>query len=890
MLSAGAKLGPYEILAPLGAGGMGEVYRAHDSKLDRDVALKVLPAGLATDLAALARFEREARAVAQLSHPNILAIHDFGKEGEIAYAVLELLEGETLRKRLEAGALPARKAVEVAVQIADGLAAAHEKGIVHRDVKPENVFLTGQGRVKLLDFGLAKETRPGSALAPTVLAAGPATEAGTILGTVRYMSPEQVRGEAVDHRSDIFSFGAVLYEMLAGRQAFSRDTAAESMTAILKEEPPEIPTTGAGPSPALQRIVQHCLEKKPGERFQSARDVAFALQALSGSAVTTGAATAVERRAAGKWLLAALVIAVVILGAVATWRLMPSTPGPAVRAVTSLARLTHEVGDSEWPSWSPDGSLLAYSSDRSGNSEIYVRRREGGQDVRITDDPAEDVQPAFSPDGGTVAFVSTRSSRTGLIRIGGNFTRVRAYGGDLWVVPALGGPQRRLASDANSPAWLPDGSGILYVNGPENRRAILEVQATGGAVRTLLSSEQSAWEIDRIGCSPDGRWVSLETDLGNILLMPAAGGKPRALVKGLGHAWDAAGRLYVVANEPQGGSRIEVIEVSAAGELMRKEPVTVSLMTAELMQLAVSSDGRRIAVPEREASRNLVRLPLAPGGGAPSGPEEPLTSERETDSYPSISSDGRRIVFASDVLGHNDLSILDIETRRRESLQLPGADLAQQSPSWMPDGRQILFNRLREGSPTAIWVVAVDGSRLEELVRRTSQGAYTSSPSPDGKRLAYVDRVGSVQQVFVVDLATRRTARITDTPGDKFDAVFSPDGRWLAVTAAEHGTVQLFRVSASGGPLQQLTTGAERMRHPIISRDGKWIYIQPSHRNIYRLPAEGGNLEQVTHFPEAGLFVEEPTLSPDGRYLYYCRQRGGASLWLMTLGESGPGS
>jgi serine/threonine-protein kinase len=278
-LSSGLRLGPYEILSPLGAGGMGEVYRARDSKLDRDVALKVLPPHLSQDPAARDRFEREAKAVAALSHPNILSIFDFGSHEGVAYAVTELLEGETLRQRLSAGALPTRKAVEYAVGMAQGLAAAHEKGIVHRDLKPENIFVTRDGRVKLLDFGLARvvsvlESPSGSA----VLTAAGATEPGAILGTIGYMSPEQVRGGAADHRCDIFSFGAVFYEMLTGRRAFQRESAVETMMAILREEPPELREGSRTLPPELVEIVTHCLEKKPDERFQSARDLAFALR------------------------------------------------------------------------------------------------------------------------------------------------------------------------------------------------------------------------------------------------------------------------------------------------------------------------------------------------------------------------------------------------------------------------------------------------------------------------------------------------------------------------------------------------------------------------------------------------------------------------------------
>ncbi|MGH9399129.1 MAG: protein kinase domain-containing protein [Thermoanaerobaculia bacterium] len=276
-IAAGDRLGPYEILAPLGAGGMGEVYRARDTRLERDVAVKVLPESLVEDAGALSRFEREAKAVAALSHPNILAIHDFGRQERVVYAVMELLEGETLRDRLAASALPQRKALDYALQIAQGLAAAHERGIVHRDLKPQNIFVTRDGLVKIFDFGLAKSLRPAAAPGGQT---GAATEPGLVLGTVGYMSPEQVKGAATDHRSDLFSFGAMLYEMLAGERAFQKDNDVETLIAILKEEPPELSRPGRPVAQDLADLVAHCLEKKPEERFQSARDLAFALRVV----------------------------------------------------------------------------------------------------------------------------------------------------------------------------------------------------------------------------------------------------------------------------------------------------------------------------------------------------------------------------------------------------------------------------------------------------------------------------------------------------------------------------------------------------------------------------------------------------------------------------------
>ena len=281
-LASGSKLGPYEIVAPLGAGGMGEVYRAKDARLGREVAVKVLPASFSNDPDRLRRSEQEARAAGVLNHPNITAVHDIGTVDGAPYVVTELLEGETLRSRLAGGPLAPRRAIEYALQIAHGLAAAHEKGIVHRDLKPENLFVTKDGRVKILDFGLAKLTQPEKAGPQTSLPTETAgTEPGVVLGTLGYMSPEQVRGRTADARSDIFSFGAILYEMLSGRRAFHGDSAAETMSAILREEPPDLSVTNQSVSPGLERIVRHCIEKNPEQRFHSAHDVAFALEALS---------------------------------------------------------------------------------------------------------------------------------------------------------------------------------------------------------------------------------------------------------------------------------------------------------------------------------------------------------------------------------------------------------------------------------------------------------------------------------------------------------------------------------------------------------------------------------------------------------------------------------
>src|SRR6266704_3337067 len=288
-LAAGTKLGPYEIIAPLGAGGMGEVYRARDTRLGRDVAVKVLPSSFSADADRLRRFEQEACAAGALNHPNILIVHDIGTHDGSPYVVSELLEGETLRQRISGATLPQRKVIDYALQIAHGLAAAHEKGIVHRDLKPDNLFITKDGRVKILDFGLAKltGTADGDLSQTSIPTRRVDTEPGKVMGTVGYMSPEQVRGRAADARSDIFSFGAILYEMLSGKRAFHGESAVETMSAILREDPPDLSVTNQSISPGLERIVRHCLEKNPEQRFHSAHDLAFDLEALSGTSATS---------------------------------------------------------------------------------------------------------------------------------------------------------------------------------------------------------------------------------------------------------------------------------------------------------------------------------------------------------------------------------------------------------------------------------------------------------------------------------------------------------------------------------------------------------------------------------------------------------------------------
>jgi eukaryotic-like serine/threonine-protein kinase len=594
VLTLGSRLGPYEVYAPLGAGGMGEVYRARDSKLNRDVAIKILPEALAADPLALARFEREAQAVAALSHPNILAIHDFGREHDTAYAVMELLEGETLRARLAHGALPARKAVELAGQIAEGLAAAHEKGIVHRDLKPENVFITHDGRAKVLDFGLAKRADSASSPSASMQATSGHTGPGMVLGTAAYMSPEQVRGEAVDHRSDIFSFGAVLYEMLCGRQAFGRETATESMTAILKEDPPEIAIAGPGASPGLQRIVQHCVEKKPGERFQSARDIAFALQALSGT--SSGSASIREdvplTRPAMRRMIGPLIgaLAGALLALVALKYVQGRQAGSAVAQppLPSFRKLTFGRGAIDGARFVPGSRDIAYSARWQGSPSTVYLLREGSVEPRALDAPGA-LLLATSAQGGA-AVMTAPALNNGLIE------------GPLSVLPLAGGGPREISRIALNADFAEDGAEVCLITRGEGNGFQLEWPP--GEV--LLKPSSDPLRNPRLR---GGRLAFFEASAAAVtdgeIRVVSKGGQPRTLLRCTGFtslAWGPDGQEIWFSTSDGHESQIRAVTLEGRARLMARYPGRVDLVD-------VDAAGRGLVIASTQVRQAYGRAP-----------------------------------------------------------------------------------------------------------------------------------------------------------------------------------------------------------------------------------------------------------------------------------------
>ena len=541
-LASGTRLGPYEVGPQLGAGGMGEVYRARDPRLGRDVAIKVLPASFSDDDESLRRFEQEARAASALNHPGILTIHDFGRHDGAPYVVAELLEGQNLRDRMAGSALPIRKALDYAIQLARGLAAAHEKGIVHRDLKPENVFVTVDGRVKILDFGLAKMSRPGLSHGTAIDGPTLGTEPGMILGTVGYMSPEQVRGLPADHRSDIFSFGAILYEMVTGEQAFKRSSPVETLSAILKEEPREISQGSAKVPPDLARILGHCLEKDPAERFQSALDIAFDLDTLARASGREPAVTAVApgRTSRTSWLPIALA-ALATLGigfAVGALR-RTDVPAPSV----AVHRLTDFAGLEETPAISPDGKSVAFTAHVGHRRQVWVRLLAGGAALQLTRDDVDHEAPRWAPDGASLVYYCPPSDGEAQ--------------GTVWEVPALGGSPRRITSSIGGADISHDGTRIAFFRFEKDEIHLIVSSRDGAAPRVIARLPLGSYYLSP-RWAPDDQSIAYQRGYvftHDIFAVSANGGEPQRISREgrmlSGFTWtaDGAGIVYSSARE-----------------------------------------------------------------------------------------------------------------------------------------------------------------------------------------------------------------------------------------------------------------------------------------------------------------------------------------------------
>jgi Tol biopolymer transport system component len=886
-LTAGQRLGPYEIVAPIGAGGMGEVYRARDTRLERDVAVKVLPVRLAEDPEALARFEREAKAVAALSHPGILAIHDFGRDaGGTAYAAMELLDGETLRQRLAGGALPARKAVDYSLQMAQALAAAHEKGIVHRDLKPENVFLTRDGRVKVLDFGLAKrEVEPASGSDTHSPTLAQATEPGAVLGTVGYMSPEQVRGEPVDARSDIFSLGSVLYEMLSGRRAFARDTAAETMTAILREDPTDLLASAESLPPAVGHIVQHCLEKQPSERFQSARDLAFDLSSLADSRVRherVGEAGA--RRWVGHYGRTVVLVAVAGLLGLLAGRLM-SRPGKTTTSAVfgaSFVQLTDQPGIEKDPCLSPDGKSVVYAADNGGQLDLFLQRVGGRNPINLTpDSPTNDHQPAFSPDGERIAFRSERE------------------GGGIFVMGSTGESVKRLTDFGYDPSWSPDGREIAVATtsfyyptdlsgGPND---VWAVDVATGKKRPVT---RGGWAMQP-RWSPHGRRIAywgLRGNSGQRDLWTVAADGSEADTGGVAvtddapldwsPAWAPDG-AYLYFSSSRGGTmnlwRVPIDEASGR-TLGKPEPLTTPSLWSG--QPSLSRDGRQLAFATLDWRSTLLRVGFDPVKEEIVGSPTPILRSTKPIRDHDLSPDGQWVAFNQAGV-QEDILVARVDGSQYR--RLTDDAFRDRGPEWSPDGRRIAFYSDRSGG-YEIWTIRPDGSDLVQLTRNTKGSMNFPVWSPDGSHLA-IRVIGGAWMLFDQDRATGTLTGKAMPEMDKakfWPLSWSPDGKKIAgLVLEEDGSI---------GEIAIFSLDTQRYQEHRLGSNMQWItplWMSDSRRLLVRDPGgisvmETGTWRKKRILEVGGYMIGlSVSLSRDNRFITYTETANEGDIWLVNL-------
>jgi Tol biopolymer transport system component len=793
---------------------MGEVYRARDPRLGRDVAIKVLPAAFSADPERLHRFEQEARAAAALNHPNILAVYDIGQHDGAPYIVSELLEGETLRERLSGGALPVRKAVEYAVQIAHGLAAAHEKGITHRDLKPENVFVTSDGRVKILDFGLAKLTQaePAGASLSALPTTPPDTVPGVVLGTIGYMAPEQVRGQTADHRSDIFAFGAILYEMLSGQRAFLGATAADTMGAILAKDRPDLPTAERHISPALIRIVDRCLEKSPAARFQTATDLAFALESVSSPSDSAAAAPVAPGRQAllhnarVAWGIAASSLLIAALAIATTLYLRPAAPAPVV---TRLDVVTPPTSEAFSFALSPDGRQLAFVANGENGSQLWLRPLDqvAARPLAGTEGA---IYPFWAPDGRAIGFFA-----------GGKLKRLDLAGSVPQVLADT--PQGRGGS------WNSDG---VIVFAPSTVSGLMRVMATGGtpvAVTRFAPGHGShRWPQFLL----DGRRVVFLVTLGRadthgMYVVSLDGGEPTRVLAGETAAvYAPPGYLLWVSQGVLVAQRFDATRATLEGEPI---PVTQALgiddgtFRSAFSVSAMGTLAHRVGSPAR---RQLVWVDRTGKVlNAIGVPDDNVLAN------PALAPDGQRVAVSRIVDGNFDVWLMEVGRGVANRYTFDAA--LDATPIWSPDGSRLVFSSTRKGATGDLYEKPADGATDEQPFFVNTQDKWPHDWSRDGRFILYAVTADpkSGWDLWALPLTgERKPFPVVQTSFEEFGGQFSPDGRWIAYASNESGRSEIYvrPFPGPGGKWQVSTAGGAQ---PRWRRDGKELfYVAPDNR------------------------------------------------------------
>ncbi len=900
--SAPERIGPYKLLAQLGRGGMGEVHLALDTRLNRKVAIKLLPDEYTTDPLRVRRFEQEARAASALNHPNILTIYEIGQHDSRHFIVTEFIEGETLRQRTANASQTLHTVLEIATQIASALAAAHAAGLIHRDIKPENIMVRPDGLVKVLDFGLAKLTEKRSTVdtsAPTAFNAH--TDPGTVMGTAQYMSPEQARGQELDARTDIFSFAVVLYEMIAGKVPFEGATPSDVISSILIKTAPPLSRYAREAPAELERIVTKGLEKDREERYQTVKDLQIDLKRFrqrlefeaelerpaqpemsGGGAVTSGRAPALAETAQaeaahkprwGGWGLKAALVLGALVVLTALWYLLTRPGAGTKEGSTSLrnatfTQLTDQPGPEYFPSLSPDGKSFVYSSYASGNRDIYLQRVGGKNPVNLTkDSPSDDTQPAFSPDGERIAFRSHRE------------------GGGIFLMGATGENVKRLTNFGYNPAWSPDGKEIACADEsivqPEDRgnpnSRIWAVNVATGARRVVTKEDsvQPHWSPHGFRIAYWGRPNGAQRD---ILTIPAGGGEPLPVTNDAATDWNPVwspdGKYLYFASDRGGSMNLWRVPIEEQTGKVLGQPEAVTTPSSYSAHLSFSQDGRRMVYVQTVSRRNLQQVGFDPAKETVTGQPVWITQGSRPASTPDLSPDGEWLAFAS--LGGQQEDLFVIRQDGTGLRQLTDDIYKDRRPRWSPDGKRIAFHSDRSGK-WEIWTINSDGSGLQQL---TYTSGTVNHPvwSPDGTRLAYGNEsVGSPSIMEVgkpwQEQSPQRLPPMSHSNGWA-PCSWSPDGRKLAGWPAAGG---ILVYSFESQQYEKLTDFG-----------GGPVWLSDSHRllfdyqgKLYLVDGQSKNFHEVLSVaPHRFHFF---ALSRDNRLIYFSLVTTEADIWLMTM-------